>query len=97
MRRLGYSEPLPSKAWVQVPATESVPGTEDDETFYLPMEAKKEHARQYAKEHHAHIRQVAREWYQKHRDRWLSANSKWQRRRYRSIRKEKKYVQGNEL
>lgn len=97
IRRLGYSEPLPSKAWVQVPATESVPGTEDDETFFLPMEAKKERARQYVKDNHDHIRAAAREWYQNHRDRWLSVNSKWQRRRYRSIRKEKKYVQGNEL
>ena len=94
IRRLGYDEPLPSKAWVLVPATESVPGTEDDEKFYLPMEAKKEHARQYAKEHHAHIREVAREWYQKHRDRWHAVNGKWQQKRYRGKKQDKQYVQG---
>lgn len=94
IRRLGYDEPLPSKAWVKVDPSQSVPGTEDDETFYLPLEARKERARQYVKANHERIRKVAHEWYLKNRERWLSINSKWQKRRYRSIRKEKKHVQG---
>lgn len=75
-----------SKAWMDVPPTQSVPGTEDDERFYLPQMEVKARAKRYIEENHAHIREVARRWYIRNRDRAIRDSSDWKKRHRERVR-----------
>lgn len=57
---------MATKAWVDVPPTQSVPGTEDDETFYKLADERKERVAKY--------KRANAEMYRAHRGRWYLAN-----------------------
>ena len=50
------------KAWVNVPPTQSVPGTEDDEIFYLPQFERKQKAREYYQKNADRLRPMHNEY-----------------------------------
>ena len=75
-----------SKAWMELPPTQSVPGTEDDERFYLPALAAKQRAKEYYERRRPMLRETARLWYHKNKEKKAKFDHDWRVRHRDRVR-----------